>query len=158
MLSNWDESRAGGNTSVPSCCGKGLGIPKLAALSDVSRIGGGRFTLRVRESLTPRANKNVALAVRLLVSSRSTPALAIALREVCKFGSAVKIDGRIEGMGTTELPPSSDWKIWVATCPYATCSNAWTPFFSSARFTAASRYRSKKMPNPALRAHLSEGL
>src|SRR4029077_20303541 len=108
MLANWDESRAGGNTSIPSCCGKGLGIPRLAAFSGVSRTGGGRVTLRGRKSLTPRANKNVALAVRLLVSSRSTPALVIALREVCKFGSAVKIDGRIEGTGTTKNSPRYD--------------------------------------------------
>src|SRR6516165_6548328 len=117
MSANCGESRAGENTGLPSCCGKGLGMPRLAALSGVSRTGGGRLTFTVRESLTPRANKKVALAVRLGLSRCSTPALAISLREVCKYGSAVKIDGRIEAMGVAELPPSSDWKIWVAACP-----------------------------------------
>src|SRR5947207_13591604 len=108
MLSNCDESRAGGKTSRPSCCGKGFGIPRLTGLPRVSNTGEGTFTLRVRETLTPRANKNVALAVRFLVIKCSAPAVAISLSAVCKFGSAVKIDGRIEGTGVVALPPSSD--------------------------------------------------
>src|SRR5215467_15201410 len=110
MSAKSDDSRDGENTSIPSCCGNGLGIPRLAALLGVSNSGGGRFTLRVRESLMPRANKKVALAVRFLPRRCSTPALAIALLEVVSAGSALKIDGRIEGLGAVELPPSSDRK------------------------------------------------
>src|SRR5215469_16617723 len=122
MSANCGEIRDAENTSSPSCCGNGWGIPRLVALLGVSNSGGGRFTLRVRESLIPRANKKVALAVRFLPRRCSTPALAIALLEVVSAGSALKIDGRIDGLGAVELPPSSDWKTWVAARPYATCS------------------------------------
>src|SRR5215472_16359453 len=108
MSANCDEIRAGENTNLPSCCGNGFGIPRLAALVGVSTSGGRRFTLRVRESLRPCANKNVTLAVRFFVIKRSTPTLAISLLEVARFGSAVKIEGCIEGMGADELPPSWD--------------------------------------------------
>src|SRR5438105_13468499 len=118
MLSNCDESRGGGNTSLPSCWGNGFGIPRATALPGVRTTGGRRFILWVRDSLTPRANKNVALAVRFLVIKRSAPAVAISLREVCKFGSAVEIDGRMNGMGRAAAPPSWDWKTWIAACPY----------------------------------------
>src|SRR5215472_15347072 len=105
MSANCAESRDGGNTSIPSCWGNGLGIPRLEALVSVSSCGGGRFTLRVRESRRPRAHRNVALPVRFFVSRRSTPALAIALLEVDRLGSAVKIDGRAE-MAVADAPPS----------------------------------------------------
>src|SRR5579859_2669137 len=105
MSANCVESRDGENTNIPSCCGKGSGMPRLGAFVGVSTSGGRRFALRVRESLRPRANKNVALAVRFLVSRCSTPALAISLLEVPRFGSAVKVDGWIEGIGVGEPPP-----------------------------------------------------
>ena len=73
--------------------------------------------MRVRDKFAPRANTKVALAVKLFVSRRSTLALAMALREVCRFGSAVKMEGRIEGKAVGELPPSIDWKICVAAWP-----------------------------------------
>src|SRR5215467_13666041 len=106
MSANCDEIRAGENTNLPSCCGNGFGIPRLTALAGVSTSGGRRFTLRVRESLRPLAKRNVALAVRFFVSRRSTPALAIALLEVSRFGSAVKMEGLIDGMGARAPPPS----------------------------------------------------
>src|SRR5215471_12270227 len=158
MSENCGQSRDGANTSIPNCCGNGLGIPRLAALVAVSNSGGGRLILRVRESLEPRANKNVALAVRFLVSRRSTPALAISLLEVPSFGSLAKIEGRIAEMGAAELPPRCESKIAVAVSPYATCSNPCTPFFPMIRFTAANKYRSKKMPKPARNAQSGDGL
>src|SRR5215467_13245918 len=114
------ENRGGENTNIPNCCANGLGIPSLASLVSVSTSGGSRFTSRVRESLEPRANKNVALAVRFLVSRRPTPALAISLLDVPSFGALIKIDGRIAEKGAAELPPSCERKIAVALSPYAT--------------------------------------
>src|SRR4030081_3022331 len=108
MPSNLDENRACENTSLPSCWARGLGIPRLSALLGVSTTGDRRFVLRVRESLTPRANKNVALTVRFFVTKCSAPIVPISLREVCKFGSAVNMDGRIEGRAVTALPPRAD--------------------------------------------------
>src|SRR6516225_2643270 len=105
MSANCGESLSGEKTIRPSCCGKGSGIPRLVAFCGVSSKGGGRLTFTVRESLTPRANKKVAEAVRFRVSSLSAPTLAIALREVCRCGSEVKIDGRIKGIEAVALPP-----------------------------------------------------
>src|SRR5215469_3152099 len=108
MSANCGESRVKENADIPSCCGYGFGIPRLAALLGVRTSGDGRFTLRVRESLIPRTNKNVALAMRFFVRRRSTPTLVVALLEVARFGSAVKMDGWIDGIGARALPLSSD--------------------------------------------------
>src|SRR4030081_2769237 len=111
MSLNWGRRRAGENIILPICWGNGLGIPRLDALTGVNTTGGSRFTLRVRESFTPRANKNVALKVRLFVIKRSAPAVAISLYEVRRFGSAVKTDGRIDELGVGVAPPSPELKI-----------------------------------------------
>ena len=78
-----------------------------------------RFALRVRESLTPRANKNVALAVKLLVSNRSTPALAISLREVCN----VRIGGkdRLTKGGDGDDGPSAELQAEDLGCRFSIC-------------------------------------
>ena len=57
----------------------------------------------------------------------SAPRLACWLYEVARCESERKIDGAMPAAGDVKAPPPADWKRFVATVPFATCSYPFTP-------------------------------